>query len=286
MSNLSIIIINYNTFETTCKCLDSFYAYEPKVAYEIILVDNASTECNPDLFKEKYPSITLVKSASNIGFAGGNNLGLNYATGSFILLLNSDTIFIEDCITPCVDFMNLNPQIGVVNPKLLNPDLSYQKNARRFKNITRELFDFFRPIIKFFPYSFYSKYFLNQYFKGDYNVSCDWLSGAFFLTKREVINKFKDKKLDDRFFMYGEDVFWSYQISQMGYTCTFLCASNIIHIGNVSTNKEKQMKLDRILIERETWFYNYRNKCKVRSFLFKILLNFKSFLIKNHYKIN
>lgn len=281
MEIISIIIINYNTFETTCNCLDSFYAYEPKVAYEIILVDNASTECNPDLFKEKYPSITLVKSPSNIGFAGGNNLGLNYATGSFILLLNSDTIFIEDCISPCVDFMNLNPQIGVVNPKLLNPDLSFQKNARRFKNITRELFDFFRPIIKFFPYSFYSKYFLNQYFKGDYNVSCDWLSGAFFLTKREVINKFKDKKLDDRFFMYGEDTLWCFLIKQFGLSCYFLTKPKIIHIGSVSTNKDKTMKLTKIIISRELEIYSLRTNNGILVNVFQSILIFKSFIYNN-----
>lgn len=278
---LSIIIINYNTFETTCNCLDSFYAFEPKIAYEIILVDNASTECNPDLFKEKYPSITLVKSATNLGFAGGNNLGLNYATGSFILLLNSDTIFIEDCITPCVDYMNSNPNIGVVNPKLLNPDLSYQKNARKFKNITRELFDFFRPVIKLFPYKFYSKYFLNQYFQGDYNVNCDWLSGAFFLTKREIINKFENKKLDDRFFMYGEDTLWCFLIKKLGFSCFFLTNPKIIHIGNVSTNKDKTMKLSKIVIDRELVIYNLRTNYDVLVYVFHSILIIKSFIYNN-----
>jgi GT2 family glycosyltransferase len=193
--DLSIIIINYNTFETTCDCLKSLYKFNPKCSFEVLLVDNASSECDPNLFLEKFPTVKLIQSAKNLGFAGGNNLGLDHAIGEYILLLNSDTIFIEDCITPCIEFMEHNPKIGVLNPKLLNPDLSYQKNARRFKNITRELLDFFRPFIKLSPYKFYSKYFLNQYFKGDYNTECDWVSGAFFLTKREVINQFKVKKL-------------------------------------------------------------------------------------------
>ena len=277
--SLSIIIINYNTFETTCDCLKSLYKFNPNCSFEVLLVDNASSECDPNLFLEKFPTVKLIQSSKNLGFAGGNNLGLDHAIGEYILLLNSDTIFIEDCVTPCIEFMEHNPKIGVLNPKLLNPDLSYQKNARRFKNITRELLDFFRPFIKLFPYKFYSKYFLNQYFKGDYNTECDWVSGAFFLTKREVINKFKVKKLDDRFFMYGEDVLWSYQISQLGYTCNFLSASNIIHIGNVSTNIDKQIKLSKIINEREVWFYCYRKKNVLKFLLFKTIIQLKSRLI-------
>jgi GT2 family glycosyltransferase len=280
MNKISIIIINYNTFETTCNCLDSFYAYVPKIAHEIILVDNASTECNPDLFKEKYPSITLVKSASNLGFAGGNNLGVDHAIGEYILLLNSDTIFIEDCITPCIEFMEHNPKIGVLNPKLLNPDLSYQKNARRFKNITRELLDFFRPFIKLLPYKFYSKYFLNQYFKGDYNADCDWVSGAFFLTKREVINKFKAKKLDDRFFMYGEDTLWCFLIQQFGFSIYFLAEPQIIHIGSVSTNKEKLLKLSKVILEREMELFRLKTKNIFLIQFYKIILIFKDIMYR------
>jgi GT2 family glycosyltransferase len=278
--NLSIIIINYNTFETTCDCLKSLYKFNPKCSFEVLLVDNASSECDPNLFLEKFPTVKLIQSAKNLGFAGGNNLGLDHAIGEYILLLNSDTIFIEDCITPCIEFMEHNPKIGVLNPKLLNPDLSYQKNARRFKNITRELLDFFRPFIKLFPYKFYSKYFLNQYFKGDYNTECDWVSGAFFLTKREVINKFKVKKLDDRFFMYGEDTLWCFLIQQFGFSIYFLAEPQIIHIGSVSTNKEKLLKLSKVILEREMELFRLKTNNIFLIQFYKIILNFKDLMYR------
>jgi GT2 family glycosyltransferase len=278
--NLSIIIINYNTFETTCDCLKSLYKFNPKCSFEVLLVDNASSECDPNLFLEKFPTVKLIQSAKNLGFAGGNNLGLDHAIGEYILLLNSDTIFIEDCITPCIEFMEHNPKIGVLNPKLLNPDLSYQKNARRFKNITRELLDFFRPFIKLFPYKFYSKYFLNQYFKGDYNTECDWVSGAFFLTKREVINKFKVKKLDDRFFMYGEDTLWCFLIQQFGFSIYFLAEPQIIHIGSVSTNKEKLLKLSKVILEREMELFRLKTNNIFLIQFYKIILNFKDLIYR------
>jgi hypothetical protein len=232
------------------------------------------------LFLEKYPTVKLIQSAKNLGFAGGNNLGLDHAVGEYILLLNSDTIFIEDCVTPCIEFMEHNPKIGVSNPKLLNPDLSYQKNARRFKNITRELLDFFRPFIKLFPYKFYSKYFLNQYFKGDYNAECDWVSGAFFLTKREVINKFKAKKLDDRFFMYGEDTLWCFLIQQFGFSIYFLAEPKIIHIGSVSTNKEKLLKLSKVILEREMELFGLKTNNIFLIQFYKIILTLKDLMYR------
>jgi GT2 family glycosyltransferase len=278
--SLSIIIINYNTFETTCDCLKSLHKFNPKCSFEVLLVDNASSECDPNLFLEKYPTVKLIQSAKNLGFAGGNNLGLDHAVGEYILLLNSDTIFIEDCVTPCIEFMEHNPKIGVSNPKLLNPDLSYQKNARRFKNITRELLDFFRPFIKLFPYKFYSKYFLNQYFKGDYNAECDWVSGAFFLTKREVINKFKAKKLDDRFFMYGEDTLWCFLIQQFGFSIYFLAEPKIIHIGSVSTNKEKLLKLSKVILEREMELFGLKTNNIFLIQFYKIILTLKDLMYR------
>ena len=102
---LSIIIINYNTFTLTSNCIQSIHDQLKEVDYEIILVDNASVECDPYLFKNKYPSINLVTSNTNTGFAGGNNLGLQHATGKYILLLNSDTELINNAPKICLDHL-------------------------------------------------------------------------------------------------------------------------------------------------------------------------------------
>ena len=87
---LSVIIINYNTFALTNKCIETIYQFTKGVEFEIILVDNASAECDADLFKKNFPDITLIKSTTNLGFSGGNNLGIQQASGEYILLLNSD----------------------------------------------------------------------------------------------------------------------------------------------------------------------------------------------------
>src|ERR1700679_2214851 len=93
---LSIIIINYNTFGLTCNCIQSIYDKLTDVEYEIVLVDNASVECDPNLFKEKFSGITLVINPVNTGFTGGNNTGIEYSKGEYLLLLNSDTELINN----------------------------------------------------------------------------------------------------------------------------------------------------------------------------------------------
>jgi GT2 family glycosyltransferase len=93
---LSVIIINYNTFRLTSNCIRSLREKLTGVEYEIILIDNASTECDPELFSEKFPFIRLIKSKENTGFTGGNNLGVAAAQGKYLLLLNSDTELINN----------------------------------------------------------------------------------------------------------------------------------------------------------------------------------------------
>src|ERR1700756_1714891 len=103
--DVSIIIVNYNTFDLTCKCISTVIQCTKGIFYEIILVDNASVECDADLFLQKFPTIRLIKSTTNLGFTGGNNLGIENSGGKYILLLNSDTELTEDSISKCYDLI-------------------------------------------------------------------------------------------------------------------------------------------------------------------------------------
>ena len=137
---VSVIIINYNTFDITCNCIRSVIEHTKGVAYEIILVDNASTKGNPDDFLEQFPSIVLVKSKDNGGFAKGNNLGIEHAKGDIILLLNSDTLLIEDSISIAANYIEQNPSL-ILTTKLLYENRKYQNNARKFRSIKNEVLD-------------------------------------------------------------------------------------------------------------------------------------------------
>src|SRR5712675_1513772 len=99
---ISIIIINYNTFNLTSNCIRSVIQFTRGLKYEIILVDNASTECDPENFLEEFPQVKLIKNKINGGFAYGNNEGIRQASGEFILLLNSDIVLQEDSVSKAV----------------------------------------------------------------------------------------------------------------------------------------------------------------------------------------
>ena len=143
---LSIIIINYNTFQLTCNCIQSIKEKLHDLTYEIILVDNDSSECDPNLFLKKFPDIRLIVSAENTGFTGGNNIGIAKAKGEYILLLNSDTELINNAPKICYDYMQQHPEVGMTTAQLIYPDGKIQYNCRRFRTISWELLEIFRFI--------------------------------------------------------------------------------------------------------------------------------------------
>src|SRR5258705_744475 len=122
MIDLSVIIINYNTFDLTCNCIFSVTEHTKNIRYEIILVDNASTECDAGLFVKKFPQVKLIKNPVNSGFAKGNNLGIDRAGGNYILLLNSDTVFKNNAAEIVFDFLKHNESYGIGTAQLQYPD--------------------------------------------------------------------------------------------------------------------------------------------------------------------
>lgn len=238
---ISIIIINYNTFALSCACITSIYTHTKDVEYEIILVDNASKECNAELFLEKFPQIILIKSPENVGFAGGNNLGLEMAKGEYILLLNSDTELTENSIKICSEKLKKDNNLGVISCGLLYPN-DAQRNAiqhctGKFPTIFVELIELFR-IQKFVSKTQKENLLLGAFFDHKSEKIVDWVWGTFFLTKRDIINKLPQKKLPDDFFMYFEDVQWCYKIRQLGYEILYTPQTKIIHHLSASSTQE------------------------------------------------
>lgn len=272
---LSVIIINYNTFQLTCDCIRSVQQFSTSVDYEIILVDNASTKDNADEFKTLFPEITLIKSPINTGFAGGNNLGIAQAKGDYILLLNSDTYLTEECFAQPISLYKNNDKLGAVSIRIVYPDGKFQHTARRFRSIRNELLDLARPILFLLPYRKRATLMLNQYFKGDFSTPCDWVSGAFMMMPRKMINKLKGGKLDERFFMYGEDQLWCYQFTELGYHNYYCADATIVHIANASTEPSKQMRLLKIMLKLESDIMEYRKGKGLYYYTFKLIFSAK-----------
>lgn len=268
---VSVIIINYNTFALTSNCIRSVIDKTRKVEYEIILVDNASAECDADEFLKEFPSIKLIRSTKNGGFAYGNNLGIEVASGQYILLLNSDTILLDDSISKSVEYMEQRSDIGVLGCRMIYADGVVQISVRPFKSISWELLNLFRFIPLLMPYKKRARRMLGKYFRHDMDIECDWIGGAFFLVPGKVIEQLPGKKLDDRFFMYGEDQLWCEQIRKLGYKIMFFSGTTIIHINRGSTDLSKQMKVRKTIMAHELEIIRLRKGRGLYYFVYKMI---------------
>jgi GT2 family glycosyltransferase len=239
---LSIIIINYNTFALTCKCIASIVQHCTGISYQIVLVDNASTECPPDLFLQTYPKLTLVKSPINTGFTGGNNLGIQHATGTHILLLNSDTELLNNAPKICYDTLLANPNVGLITCKLTYPNGQIQHNVRRFRTITWEILQVL-PFYKLLPKKLAEAVMLHNQFSYNREITCDWVWGTFMLFPKSILAHLPNGQLNNAFFMYAEDVLWCLEIKQLGYQIMFTPNAQVMHLHKGSSSKEKLRKI-------------------------------------------
>jgi GT2 family glycosyltransferase len=189
--DVSVIIVNYNTFELTCSCVESVIKFTEGISYEIILVDNASVECLPELFLEKFPAIKLLKSIVNTGFTGGNNLGIKIASGDTILLLNSDVVLTENSIAKCFQVLKGNTKIGIVSCMLKYPDGSIQRQCQRFPSILLTLIEFFR-IHKLIPQPERGIIMGGVFWDHTTSIYSDSVWGAFFMFPKKVLDGFNN----------------------------------------------------------------------------------------------
>lgn len=274
---VSIIVINYNTFELTTACLRSIFAFTHKVPFEVILVDNASTERDPKEFLTEFPAIKLIVSEVNLGFAGGNNLGITHATGDYLLLLNSDTAFTEDSVSIALQELLQSPGVGFLGCRMIYPDGRVQYTARRFRTITWELLDLFRFIPACMPYEWRAANLLGKYFRHDKPLECDWLNGAFLLFRRDLLRSFQAGKLDDRFFMYAEDQLWCEQAKDLGYHNFFTPATTIIHVNSGSSSIRKQLSNRQTMFRHELMIMRQRKGMGLYYFAFAVLFGVKEY---------
>ena len=215
--DLSIIIISYNTKEATLSCLDSISKSlkDSPIKYEIIVVDNASTDgtleeiSRPKGDRPLVENLKIIQNKENIGFAKANNQAVSMANGTHILLLNSDSIVLDDAITVMYNFFVQNPQVHFLGPKLLNKDMTPQASSAPFYTL---------PVV-----------FAALFLKGDHwgasrsspnqTVKTDWVSGACIMTKKEYFDKIHG--FDEGIFMYMDEVDLLYRAQKAGFNTYF-----------------------------------------------------------------
>ncbi|HEY5824262.1 MAG TPA: glycosyltransferase family 2 protein [Cyclobacteriaceae bacterium] len=241
--DVSVIIINYNTFALTSACIKSVIDKTVGIEYEIILIDNNSTETDPEQFLKLFPEIVLIRSPHNSGFSKGCNLGIQQSKGEYILLLNSDTVLINNAITICLEFLKEDSSVAVVSSRLEYPDGNVQHNCQRFPSIKYGLFELFR-LQKFFPKRVRGKILFGYFFNCDAVAYPDWVWGTFFMFEREKLNRLPGGKLADNFFMYVEDMQWCMDFRLLGFSIALQPKAKVVHyLGKSAVQKKGEMML-------------------------------------------
>ena len=238
--DLSIIIVSFNTKELLRNCIESVIKNTEKVKYEIIVVDNASKDGSTELVNgfSKINRFKLIENKTNMGFGHANNQGMKECSGKYILLLNSDTLIKNNAIEKMISWMELNPKVGVASCALLNNDGSIQGTGGYFPSLIRVFswmtiqdIPFIDNLIKPF-HPMRSKSFRkgDAFFKEEKEL--DWVTGAFFLIRRKVIDKVG--YFDEDYFMYTEEVDYCYRIKMAGWKIYYVPTPSVIHLGGAS----------------------------------------------------
>lgn len=243
MKLISIIIINYNTAKLTLKCIKSISDYTKKeINYEIVIVDNNSELDDYFHLKNnlpKTPNITLQRSIINTGFGGGNMFGAQFCNSEYILFLNNDAFFTNDCLSIMYDYMKSNPETGVCTAQ------NYDENNKSVPS-----FDHFKGIRKLlFGRSFLEKFSKKNHPKRSKNYSSpihvDFVNGAFMFFKSEVFAK--SGGFDTNIFLYFEEMDICYRLKKLGYKSTLIPKAKITHYQGSSTSKNIQTKKEGLI---------------------------------------
>jgi GT2 family glycosyltransferase len=227
MRDVSIVVVSYNACEHLERCLEAV----TDGPWEVIVVDNASTDGSVELVRQRFPSVRLIELAENVGFGAGNNAGIRTASGRYFLLLNSDAWPVDDAIERLVTFADDHRDAAVVGPRLLNPDGSLQRSVRGFPTLWRLATEYFF-LRKLAPRT----QALNAFYGGRFDHrsvrEADWLYGACLLVRSEAAAEVG--LFDEDFFLFSEETDWCYRFGAAGWKVLFFPGAEVVHIGGAS----------------------------------------------------
>jgi GT2 family glycosyltransferase len=278
---LSIIIVSYNSSSYLKDCIDSLLKYRPLFQFEIIVVDNASTDDSVHLVEKNYPYARLIINKRNMGFAAANNIAIRKSNSKYLLLINSDCEVYENSIQAMVSYMEDNAGTGIVGPKIKNTDGSIQLSCRKFPSF----FDagMHTLLHNIAPDNRFSRRYKLAEIERSAPVEVDWVSGSCILIRRKSLDD--TGLMDERYFMYVEDTDLCFQMWKKGWKVIYNPYSEILHHIGGSTRSGEVSSSVRMQKSALYFFWkNYKKTWRVLLLpLVLLLLGIRIFLtfIKN-----
>jgi hypothetical protein len=224
--DISVVIVGWNAKHYLELCLNSLAEAPPSRSTEVIVVDNASSDGSSEMIKAKFPNVTVIRSEENLGFSRGNNLGIQQCQGRYIALVNPDVIVFPGCLDALANFLDQNPKVGNVGPRVLNPDMTLQSTCRRAPTLWNNACMATGLAARFKG----SRWFAGEhmfYFSHDRTLPVDVLVGCFSMIRRDTFDEVG--LLDENLFMYGDDVDWCRRCRNAGWQVVFYPGAQAIH---------------------------------------------------------
>lgn len=256
---ISIITVNYNGMEDTCQMIYSLKNYISAFPYEIIVVDNASSCDEASFIQTKFPDVKCIRSNKNLGFAGGNNLGISRAKGKYILLLNNDTYIENSTLSELTRLLELNPAIGAVSPKI------------KFSNSN---------IIQFAGYTALSRITLRNKLigfgevdSGQYDEACPtpFVHGAAMMIRRDIIEQIG--LMPEIYFLYYEELDWCEQIKKSGFELWYDPQAEVYHKESHTVGQNSCLRCFYLSRNRLLFAWRNRTGCsRIFAIIYQLLI--------------
>nr|MBN1230114.1 glycosyltransferase family 2 protein [Anaerolineae bacterium] len=278
MTTLGIIIVNWNTRDYLHRCLQSIYAGDGDFTYDVVVVDNGSTDGSVQMVQDSFPQVMLISGHGNIGYPRANNLGLRHfglpdgpdqesdETPDYLLLLNPDTALPPDALVNMLVYMEAHPAVGAAGPKLVMEDGSLDLACRRSLPTVEVAFWRLIGFSRLFPkHPRFARY--NLTFLDENQVSeVEALVGAFMLLRRETIQQVG--LMDEQFFMYGEDLDWCKRIGEAGWRIVYYPRVQVLHVKRAASRQSRRSRLEFV----RAFLFFYRKHYRAETGLFVHLL--------------
>jgi GT2 family glycosyltransferase len=266
---ISFCIVSYNTRELLENCLASLIDNRPRSDYEIIIVDNHSSDGSVEMIRRNHPGSQLEVLDGHIGYTRAMNIALQKARGQFLVQLNPDTIIMPGVWDALVDFMKGHGEAGICTPKVLNRDGTLQKQCRRSAAGPWDTFCYMSGLSRLFPDNPKLAGYLMTYMDENTVHPCEAVSGACMVIRREVINSIGF--LDEMYYAYQEDSDYCFRARQAGYQVYYVPLGQIIHYGGQGGSL---VNVRRSIYEwhRSYWIYYRKHFAPQKIFLLNWLV--------------
>ncbi len=252
----SIVIVSWRVKEQLRACLNSVFDKTQNLEFEVFVVDNSSNDGTLKMVQEEFPKVHCISNSENNGFSKACNQAIKKSHGEYILLLNPDTILLENSIQKTVLFMNKTPDAGIVGCRIKNQDGSHQPSVRRFPDFLSH-FLLLLKIHHFFPELAPFRRYYNQNFNYSKTQPVDQVMGSFYMIRREVLKKIG--LLDDHFFIWYEEVDLCKRLTQSQWNTYYFAGTTIQHQKAASFSQQKATT-KQLIFNRSLLYYFFKHK--------------------------